>query len=146
MVEGRSSDLRVILVSTLSTDVVLLVEVLGVLLGVVLSLLAVDEVETLGLSQLVDLSTSEPDEELLGELMADGLALLPLVVLKQLEGTEGCGTGKGLVAEAGLVVLKVIAVDLVVGFLRLSCGGMWLAREWRGRGAGGDAYPIRKAS
>jgi hypothetical protein len=129
----------------LSPDVVLVIEVLGVLLGMVLSLLAVDEVETLGLDQLVDLSTSEPDEELLGELMADGLALLPLAVLKELEGTEGCGAGKGLVAEAGLVLLEVIAVDLVVGFLRISCGGARSARDGGGRGRG-DAYPIRKAS
>jgi hypothetical protein len=52
----------------------LIVHVLSVTLGLVLGLLAVEEVLALGLSKLVDLSTSETSEELLGELMGDGLA------------------------------------------------------------------------
>jgi hypothetical protein len=48
--------------------------------------------------------------------------LLALVVLEDLHGTEGSGTGKGLVAEAGLVLLEVVALDLVIGVLRFSCG------------------------
>lgn len=50
------------------------VHALYLLLGVVLGLLAVDEVHALGLGQLVHLSTSETDKELLGELMGDGLS------------------------------------------------------------------------
>lgn len=47
----------------------LVVDALGVLLGVVLGLLAVKEVEALGLNQLVGLSTSKSSKELLGELV-----------------------------------------------------------------------------
>jgi hypothetical protein len=65
---------RIILISTLSIDVVLIVHVLNVLLGVVLGLLAVDEVHALGLGQLVNFGTGNTDEELLGELMGDWLA------------------------------------------------------------------------
>jgi hypothetical protein len=54
--------------------IVLVVHVLNVLLGVVLGLLPVDEIHALGLGQLVNLSTGETDEHLLGELMGDGLA------------------------------------------------------------------------
>ena len=39
-----------------------------------LSLLTINEIHSLGLGQLVDFSTSETDEELLGELVGDGLA------------------------------------------------------------------------
>jgi hypothetical protein len=87
----------------------LVVQVLNILLGVVLSLLAVNEVQALGLGELVDLSTGNTNKELLGELMGDWLAcnvlglqftpelalqrtLLALSVLKDLEGTEGSGT------------------------------------------------------
>jgi hypothetical protein len=54
------------------------------------------------------------------------------MVLEYLHGTEGSGTGKGLVAEAGLVVVEVIALDLVVGLLRISWRERWLA------GVGGE--------
>lgn len=54
--------------------IVAVVHALYLLLGVVLGLLAVDEVHALGLGQLVHLSTSETDKELLGELMGDGLS------------------------------------------------------------------------
>ena len=54
--------------------IVLIVHVLGVLLRCMLGTLAVDEVLALGLGELVDFSTSEPDEEFLGELMLDRLA------------------------------------------------------------------------
>jgi hypothetical protein len=53
---------------------VAVVHALDLLLGMVLGLLAVDEVHALGLGQLVNLSTSETDKELLGELMGDGLS------------------------------------------------------------------------
>lgn len=55
-------------------SVTLLVHVLGVLLGVVLGLLAVNPVHTLGLGELVDLAADEASDELLGESVADGLA------------------------------------------------------------------------
>jgi hypothetical protein len=68
---------------------VAVVHALDLLLGVVLGLLAVDEVHTLGLGQLVNLSTSETDKELLGELMGDGLSckVLKLYLLLQVFNT-----------------------------------------------------------
>ena len=62
---------RVVLVLT---TVVLVVEVLGVVASLALSLLTVDVVGTLGLGETVDLSTCEASEELLGELVLDWLA------------------------------------------------------------------------
>jgi hypothetical protein len=50
--------------------VVLVVELLGLVLG----LLAVEEVLALGLGEAVDFTTGEASEELLGELVGDGLA------------------------------------------------------------------------
>jgi hypothetical protein len=102
----KRPDSRIILVLA---AIVLVIQVLNVLLGVVLSLLAVNEVQALGLGELVDLSTGNTNKELLGELMGDWLAcnvlglqftlelalqptLLALSVLEDLEGTEGCGT------------------------------------------------------
>jgi hypothetical protein len=49
------------LISTLSLDVVLIIHALDVALGVVLGLLTVNEVHSLGLGELVDLSTSDTD-------------------------------------------------------------------------------------
>jgi hypothetical protein len=54
--------------------VVLVVQLLGVLAGVALGALAVDEVGSLGLGELVDLGGGEARDELLGELVGDGLA------------------------------------------------------------------------
>lgn len=54
--------------------VLLLVQVLGLLLGVPLSLLAVEVVKALGLKELVDLSAGDAGEHFLGELVLDGLA------------------------------------------------------------------------
>jgi hypothetical protein len=62
------------LISTLSLDIVLIIHALDVALGVVLGLLTVDEVHSLGLGELIDLSTGDTDEELLGELVGDWLA------------------------------------------------------------------------
>jgi hypothetical protein len=64
---------------------VAVVHALDLLLGMVLGLLAVDEVHALGLGQLVDLSTSETDKELLGELMGDGLSCEVLKLCLHLE-------------------------------------------------------------
>ena len=63
--------LRVILVVL---AVVLVVHRLGTVLGLTLGLLAVDVVGALGLAELVDLAASETGDELLGELVVNGLA------------------------------------------------------------------------
>jgi len=55
-------------------SVVLVVHLLSILLGLVLGLLTVGKVHALGLSELVDFSTSEASKELLGELVINGLA------------------------------------------------------------------------
>lgn len=65
---------RIILISILAVDVVVVVHSLSILLGVMLGLLTVDEVHALGLGELVDFSTRKTDEELLGELVRDGLS------------------------------------------------------------------------
>lgn len=54
--------------------VVLVVHVLGALLGLVLGALLVDPVGALALHEAVDLGAGEAREELLGELVGDGLA------------------------------------------------------------------------
>jgi hypothetical protein len=63
--------------------VVLVIQVLGVASGIVLGTLAVDEVGSLGLGQLVNLGGSEASEELLGELVGDGLACSCVLVSAQ---------------------------------------------------------------
>jgi hypothetical protein len=103
--------------STLCCTYLLVVELLGVLLGLVLGLLSVDVVETLGLTELVDLSASEGSNELLGELVVDRLALLALSLLKGVHGSERSTTSEDLVRELALVV---VVVSLVVGVGRFT--------------------------
>lgn len=69
----------VVLVSTLVANVVLVVHMFGVLLCVVVSLDPIGLVQTLGLGELVDLSTGETGQEFLGSTVADGLACFQLV-------------------------------------------------------------------
>lgn len=105
----RRGNSRVILISSLATNVVVIVHVLYVLLRVSLGLLTVDKIHSLCLSQFIDLSTSNTDEELLSKLMGDWLScrrmrlcsgvelregrrtLFTLSVLEHLEGTERSG-------------------------------------------------------
>jgi hypothetical protein len=94
-----------------------IVESLSVLLGLVLGLLSVDVVETLGLTELVDLSTGERGNELLGELVVDRLALLALSLLEGVHGSERGTTSEDLVGELALVV---VVVGLVVGIGRFT--------------------------
>ena len=107
-----------------------IVESLSVLLGLVLGLLSVDVVKTLGLAELVDLSAGERGNELLGELVVDGLALLALSLLEGVHGSERGTTSKDLVGELALVI---VVVGLVVGVgrftwmllvLLLDCGSL----------------------
>lgn len=116
----------------------LVVHVLGVLLGLVLGLLAVDVVHALGLSELVNFSAGKSSEKLLGELVRDRLACFDLsvvlrtrdvvaltfaalMVLECLEGGEGGTSSNHLMTQAGLVViLVVIAVALVVRVVRFT--------------------------
>lgn len=69
----------VVLVSTVVANVVLVVHMFGVLLCVVVSLDLIGLVHTLGLGELVDLSTGETGQEFLGGTVADGLACFQLV-------------------------------------------------------------------
>lgn len=125
----------------LLSTVVVIVHGLSVLLGSVLGALLVDEVHTLGLSELVNLSTGNTGEELLSEGVGDWLAcrrylsvcligmrgdgvsrhtVLALLILKELEGLEGSGTSNELVGELSLTVWLVILVDLLVGVVGLA--------------------------
>lgn len=54
----------------------LIIQMLGLLLGLMLRLLAIDEIHALGLGELIDLGAGEADEELFGELVGDGLAFI----------------------------------------------------------------------
>jgi len=56
--------------------VVLVVHLAGILAGLTLGTLAVDVVGALGLAELVDLTTGDAREHLLGELVVDGLACI----------------------------------------------------------------------
>lgn len=67
----RDYDLRVILVVL---TVLLVVQLLGLPLGMVLGLFPVDKVEALGLEQLVDLGTGKASKDLLGKAVVDSLA------------------------------------------------------------------------
>lgn len=64
----------VVFLSTVSTDIVLIVHMFGVLLSVLLSSDLVDLVHSLALGQLVDLGADEASKGLLGEGVLDGLA------------------------------------------------------------------------
>lgn len=104
----------------------------------VLGLLFVDIVKALGLDELVDLSTGEGSNELLGELVVDGLALLALSLLKGVHGSERRTTSEDLVRELTLVV---VVVSLVVGVGRFTWKlSVLLVAEWE---APSDAYPSR---
>lgn len=70
----RWKGLRIVLIGTMSALIMLLVEMLGVLLRMALCLFAIDVVQALCLDKLVDLGARNADEELLGELVGDGLA------------------------------------------------------------------------
>jgi hypothetical protein len=62
------------LLSTVATDVVLIVHVLGVLLSVLVGTETVDLVHALGLGELVDLGANMAHEGLLGESVLDDLS------------------------------------------------------------------------
>lgn len=83
-----------------------------------LGLLAVNEVEALGLDQLVDLGTGQGGNGLLGEAVADSLALGALVVLPLVHGGEA-GAGAEKLMRQGALVVVVVVVDLVAGVARL---------------------------
>ena len=59
---------------TTTTGVVVIVHVFGILLGVLVGADLVDLIHTLGLGELVDLSTDEANKGLLGESVLDRLA------------------------------------------------------------------------
>lgn len=70
-----------------------------------------------------NLGGSEASDELLGEGVRDGLALVTLVVLEGLEASKGSASGYNLMAKAGLVLLEiVVVVDLLVAVLALVYG------------------------
>ena len=123
-------------------SVVLIIQLMALLLSLVLGTLLVEEIHTLGLGKAVDLGAGEAGEELLGELVGDGLAVSALLVLEgwggglalwdlcdggkgggvTLEASEGGGTGDGLVGELGLVGGVVVGV---VGLLVVVVGVAW---------------------
>jgi hypothetical protein len=65
---------RVVVLSAVAMDVMLVVHSVGVLLSVVLGLEPFDLIHALGLGELVNLRTSEGCNDLLSEGVTDGLA------------------------------------------------------------------------
>lgn len=114
---GMKSALCFQLVSVNDTYL-LVVELLSVLSSVALGLLFVDVVKTLGLDELVNLSTSKGSNELLGELVVDRLALGTLSLLESVHGSERGTTSKELVGDLALVL---VVIDLVVGVVGFTC-------------------------
>lgn len=128
----------VVLVGTVATLVVLLVHVVGVLLGVLVSLDPVNLIHTLALGELVNLGANKTSQGLLGKRVLNGLAymgmkikifffqccerisltLLALVVLPGLHTGKGSGTSNELVRELALVLL--LAVHLAVSIVRFA--------------------------
>ena len=139
-------DIRIVVVIT---TVLLVIEIVGLVSGPALCLLAVDKVRALGLSEPVDLPACKACEQLFGDTVVHYLAcnaksacdlgsrlavklsewdtiggvgrrtLAALVVLKRMHGFKGCSASNQLVAEAGLVILTIVVVDLVTGVLAL---------------------------
>ena len=127
---GGVSNSRVILIHI---TILVVVQLLGLLLGVVLGLLLVEEAEPLRLGQLVDLGPRDPREQLLGQRVADRLARGALLVLPQVHRLEGGRAADQLVRELALARLAV--VDLVAGLLGFAWGGVsWGERRRRGLG------------
>lgn len=98
----------------------------------------------------VERTYCETGEQLLGELVRDGLALLALVVLERLEAGESSTSSYKLVAEGALVLLEVVVlVDLVVGLLRVSpserhVGGVWCVGRVKCLKGSLDPYNTKK--
>ena len=98
--------------------VLLIVELIRLLLRLMLGmflLLVVDEVFTLSLGETINTGTCETGEKLLGEAMVDFLALLTLVLLELVHGVEAGAAGEELMAELGFVVGLLDFVVVLLG-------------------------------
>jgi hypothetical protein len=84
--------LRIILIGTLSSNIMLIIHMLGILLRMALRLLAINVIQALGLDELVDFGTSNANEEFFGELVGDCLAYSYKVPLT---GVPVCREGYG---------------------------------------------------
>jgi len=102
----------IILASTLALNVMLIIQILSGFLGLMLGLFSVPSIFTLGLSQLVDFSSSDTDESFLRESMANSLAFLALSVFPDLHGSKAGSSTNRFMAEAASVVGLL---NLVVG-------------------------------
>lgn len=123
---------RVVLVRPVAPDVVLIVHLVGVLLGVLPGLDLVDLVHALGLRELVNFSTNETSDGLLGEGVAHRLAysslartilneawlyrltLLALVVLPGLHAGKRGSPGRELVGPLALVLLAAVHLTVSI--------------------------------
>ena len=97
-----------------------IIHLLGLLLGVVLGPLAVDEAQPLGLSELVDLEARGGREQLLCQPVVDGVALRPLPLLPDVHGLECSARAEELVGQLALA-RRVIAVHLVASVSGVTC-------------------------
>ncbi len=92
--------------------VLLVVQLLGLLTGVTLGLLPVEEVEALSLEKLVDFGTCDTGEHLLGEFVLGSFTVAFLTLLVFSHGEEGGTESNGFVRELALVLLRVLVVCL----------------------------------
>jgi hypothetical protein len=102
----------------MTLNIMFVVHALRVLLCVVAGPLGVDPVQAFGLNEFVSLGCGKAHEGLLGEGMRNGLALLALVVFKQLKSLKRGSTRDEFVREFAFAHLwLVVAVVLMVYFL-----------------------------
>lgn len=124
--------------------IVLVVQLMALLLRLMMCALLVVQIHALGLDEAVGLSTGQSSEELLGELVRDGLALVALLILEGLmvsfirwlslepnltfEAGEGCSSCYSFVGEFGFIwgvvigVVGLLVVVVGVAYRVLECG------------------------
>lgn len=66
--------LRIVLISILASNIMLIIHVLNILLSMMLRFLAVNPIHSLCLCQFIDLCTCDTNKELLGKLVRNGLS------------------------------------------------------------------------
>jgi hypothetical protein len=88
---AKKDSSRIILISPLSADIVLIIHVFDILPRMVLRFLLVNVIQALALEELVDLSARDADEEFLGKLVGNGLSCFKIVSAS----VCSCATCKG---------------------------------------------------
>lgn len=96
--------------------VLLLVHLLGLLAGVVLDFLALSPWDNVLFKELFGLEGTGSGEGLFGKSVVDGLALLTLLLLPHVHGSEANTGANGLVGEAALRLLLTVVESVTLFF------------------------------